>query len=122
MMRTFSTSSKPRASPVIEGFAPGHGFARRATAACSLTTRAYKMFEPGSRKRYSINSSRRPRRATSVEPGHQKAEGKQYVASVGGLGGPANIVGPNNDKVENPPNALRLWSAAASSPLELEPI
>jgi hypothetical protein len=29
-----------RGSPVIEGFAPGHGFAQRATAACSLTTRA----------------------------------------------------------------------------------
>lgn len=32
-----------------------------------------------------------------------EAGGKQYVAFLGGLGRPANVVGPNNDKVENPP-------------------
>jgi quinohemoprotein ethanol dehydrogenase len=32
-----------------------------------------------------------------------EAEGKQYVAFMGGLGRPANVVGPNDDKVENPP-------------------
>jgi quinohemoprotein ethanol dehydrogenase len=32
-----------------------------------------------------------------------ESEGKQYVAFMGGLGRAANIVGPNNDKVEHPP-------------------
>ena len=29
--------------------------------------------------------------------------GKQYVAFMGGLGRPANVVGPNNAKIDNPP-------------------
>ena len=29
--------------------------------------------------------------------------GRQYIAFLGGLGRPANVVGPNNDKVDNPP-------------------
>jgi PQQ-dependent dehydrogenase (methanol/ethanol family) len=32
-----------------------------------------------------------------------EAGGKQYIAFVGGLGRPATTVGPNNDKIENPP-------------------
>ncbi len=32
-----------------------------------------------------------------------EADGIQYVAFMGGLGRPANVVGPNNDKVEFPP-------------------
>jgi PQQ-dependent dehydrogenase (methanol/ethanol family) len=32
-----------------------------------------------------------------------EAGGKQYIAFMGSLGRAANVVGPNNDKVENPP-------------------
>jgi hypothetical protein len=32
-----------------------------------------------------------------------EVDGKQYVAFGGGLGRTANIVGPNNDKVDFPP-------------------
>src|SRR5215831_4888771 len=32
-----------------------------------------------------------------------EAGGKQYIAFMGGLGRPATVVGPNNDKIENPP-------------------
>ena len=32
-----------------------------------------------------------------------EAGGKQYIAFMGGLGRAANVVGPNNDKIENPP-------------------
>lgn len=32
-----------------------------------------------------------------------EADGKQYVTFQGGLGRPAATVGPNDDKIENPP-------------------
>jgi quinohemoprotein ethanol dehydrogenase len=45
-----------------------------------------------------------------------EADGKQYVAFIGGLGRPATVVGPNNAKIDGPP-MLYVWEVGGKAPM-----
>jgi quinohemoprotein ethanol dehydrogenase len=59
-------------------------------------------------------------RAGTGAPVTYEIDGKQYVAFMGGAGRPANVVGPNDAKIDNPP-LLFVFELDGKAPMPAAP-